>query len=205
MANNGNKSESSVSGTESMERIIERVVTSFLQALQTNKNNGMPERQEELVIIKQFQDLKPTTFTGDLDPMVADAWVKDMENIFHTLPYTERQKINGLLANITIEPTLIKEIKARQCEGKLLKKKYEEQRSTLDPDFTISNGTLKFQNRICVPNLPELKKKILVEAHSSRFIVHPGNTKMYHDLKEHYWWTGMKRDITSHVPKCLHC
>lgn len=73
MANNGNGSESSVSGTESMERIMERAITSFLQALQTNINNGMLERREESVTIKQFQDLKPTTFTGGPDKMIADA------------------------------------------------------------------------------------------------------------------------------------
>ena len=28
---------------------------------------------------------------------------------------------------------------------------------------------------------------------------------MYHDLKEHYWWIVMKRDVASHVSKCLHC
>ncbi|XP_028104428.1 uncharacterized protein LOC114303512 [Camellia sinensis] len=37
-------------------------------------------------------DLKPTTFTGGPDPMIADAWVKDMEKIIRALPYTERQK-----------------------------------------------------------------------------------------------------------------
>ncbi|XP_028054232.1 uncharacterized protein LOC114258479 [Camellia sinensis] len=93
MANNGNGSESSVSGTESMERIMERAVTNFLQALQTNINNGMPERREEPVTIKQFQDLKPTTFTGGPDPMVADAWVKDMKKIFRALSCTKRQKV----------------------------------------------------------------------------------------------------------------
>lgn len=114
-------------------------------------------------------------------------------------------KISGLLINITMEPTLIEEIKARQWEDKLLKKKYDEQKSTPNPGFIISNGILKFLNQICVPDIPKLKKKILVEAHSLRFAVHPGNTKMYHDLKEHYWWTRTKRDIASHVSKCLHC
>ncbi|XP_028081967.1 uncharacterized protein LOC114283358 [Camellia sinensis] len=65
----------------------------FLQALQTNINNGMPEQREEPVTIKQFQNLKPTTFTSGPDPMVADAWVKDMEKIFCALPCTERQKV----------------------------------------------------------------------------------------------------------------
>ncbi|XP_028061078.1 uncharacterized protein LOC114264594 [Camellia sinensis] len=97
------------------------------------------------------------------------------------------RKINGLLANIIVEPALIEKIRAHQCEDKLLKKKYEKQRSTLDPDFTMSNGMLKFYNRICVLDLLELKKKILIEAYSSRFAIHPGKTEMYHDLKERFW------------------
>ena len=60
-----------------------------------------------------------------------------------TLTY---HKINGLLANIIVELALIEEIKARQCEDKLLKKKYKEQRNMPNPDFTISNGILKFRN-----------------------------------------------------------
>ncbi|XP_028066695.1 uncharacterized protein LOC114269568 [Camellia sinensis] len=126
--------------------------------------------------------------------------------ITRSLAYTcVPRKINELLANIIVEPALIEEIRARQCEDKLLQKKYEEQRSMPDPDFTLSNEMLKFWNRICVPDLPKLKKKILVEAHSSRFAIHPSNTKMYHDLKERFWWTGMEKDIASHVSKCLHC
>ncbi|XP_028072845.1 uncharacterized protein LOC114275056 [Camellia sinensis] len=67
MANNGNGSESSVSGTESMERIMERAVTSFLQALQTNINNGMPERTE--VYRSCTISLKGKTLYVDLIPI----------------------------------------------------------------------------------------------------------------------------------------
>ena len=28
---------------------------------------------------------------------------------------------------------------------------------------------------------------------------------MYHDLKDTYWWNGMKRDIAEFVSKCLTC
>nr|GEV01908.1 putative reverse transcriptase domain-containing protein [Tanacetum cinerariifolium] len=33
------------------------------------------------------------------------------------------------------------------------------------------------------------------EAYTSRYSVHPGADKMYYDLKDLYWWPGMKRDI----------
>jgi hypothetical protein len=37
-----------------------------------------------------------------------------------------------------------------------------------------------------VPKKEELKKKILDEAHLSRYSIHPESTKMYHDLKQQF-------------------
>ena len=51
----------------------------------------------------------------------------------------------------------------------------------------------------------ELRQHILVEAHNSRYSIHPGATKMYSDLWEVYWWNGMKKDITDFVSKCPNC
>ncbi|GKA15802.1 putative reverse transcriptase domain-containing protein [Tanacetum coccineum] len=42
-------------------------------------------------------------------------------------------------------------------------------------------------------------------AHASRYSVHPGADKMYYDLKDMYWWPGMKKDIAIYVSKCLTC
>ncbi|KAG8474681.1 hypothetical protein CXB51_031149 [Gossypium anomalum] len=75
-----------------------------------------------------------------------------------------------------------------------------------ESDFRIgSDGCLMFKDRICVPKNEELIQKILQEAHSSYFSIHPGSTKMYNDLKKMYWWNGMKRDISEFVSKCLIC
>ncbi|GJW23848.1 putative reverse transcriptase domain-containing protein [Tanacetum coccineum] len=43
------------------------------------------------------------------------------------------------------------------------------------------------------------------EAHKSRYSVHPGADKMYYDLRDMYWWSGMKRDIATYVTECLTC
>jgi hypothetical protein len=50
---------------------------------------------------------------------------------------------------------------------------------------------------LVVPKNPELRKKILDEAHLSKFSMHPGSNKMYHDLRSLYWWTRMKRELLS--------
>ncbi|GKD84141.1 putative reverse transcriptase domain-containing protein [Tanacetum coccineum] len=35
------------------------------------------------------------------------------------------------------------------------------------------------------------------EAHTSKYSVHPGVDKMYYDLRDLYWWPGMKKDIAT--------
>ena len=51
----------------------------------------------------------------------------------------------------------------------------------------------------------QIKEDLLTEAHESLYSVHPGSTKMYHDLKKCYWWPGMKREVAFRVSKCLTC
>jgi hypothetical protein len=66
-------------------------------------------------------------------------------------------------------------------------------------------GVLWYKGRVCVPNVKELKAKILHEAHESAYSIHPGGNKMYHDLKTTYWWYNMKRDVAEYVALCDTC
>ena len=61
------------------------------------------------------------------------------------------------------------------------------------------------RGHLCVPNVGELRQHIFIEAHKSRYSIHPGATKMYRDLLEVFWWNGMKRDIVDFVAKCPNC
>jgi hypothetical protein len=66
-------------------------------------------------------------------------------------------------------------------------------------------GVLWFEDRLVVPKNPALRKKILDEAHLSKFSMHPGSNKMYHDLRSLYWWTRMKREIAKYISECDTC
>ncbi|XP_070058101.1 uncharacterized protein [Nicotiana tomentosiformis] len=57
------------------------------------------------------------------------------------------------------------------------------------------DGVLRLQGRLCIPNVDGLKEMILEKAHNSSYSIHPGATKMYRDLRQHYWWRRMKKDI----------
>ncbi|GKA93247.1 putative reverse transcriptase domain-containing protein [Tanacetum coccineum] len=67
------------------------------------------------------------------------------------------------------------------------------------------DGEIYFFDRIWIPSVGGIRKLIMDEAHTSRYSVHPGADKMYYDLRDLYWWPGMKRDIAEYVSKCLTC
>ena len=64
---------------------------------------------------------------------------------------------------------------------------------------------LWINERLCVPDMDNLREKILEEAHYIAYSVHPGTTKMYHSIKDLYWWDGMKKDVVDFISKCLTC
>ena len=71
-------------------------------------------------------------------------------------------------------------------------------------EFQIrDDGMIVKGQRMCVLDYGEQKRDIMEEAHSSAYAMHPGSTKMYMTLKEHYWWNGMKKEIANFVSRCL--
>ena len=50
--------------------------------------------------------------------------------------------------------------------------------------------------------MDNLRKEILKEAHFAAYSVHPA-TKMYHNIRDLYWWDGLKKDVADYIAKCL--
>ncbi|CAN6476307.1 unnamed protein product [Victoria cruziana] len=61
------------------------------------------------------------------------------------------------------------------------------------------------RGKIWIPSYPDLSNEVLSGLHSSRFLIHPGGTKMYHEAKRCFWWPGMRKDIADFVAHCLIC
>ncbi|OMO58913.1 reverse transcriptase [Corchorus capsularis] len=113
--------------------------------------------------------------------------------------------IEGMLASLRIQPMLIERIKEAQLVDSALQKVRANIETGAPSDFrTHDDGSLRFGDRLCVPNDVEIKKVVLDEAHYSGYTVHPGGTKMYRDLKETYWWNNMKREI-GELAQCIVC
>ncbi|GJR07387.1 putative reverse transcriptase domain-containing protein [Tanacetum coccineum] len=56
-----------------------------------------------------------------------------------------------------------------------------------------------------VPLTGNVRTLIMDEAHKSRYSLHVRANKMYYDLRDMYWWPGMKKYIALYVSKCLTC
>ncbi|WVZ63364.1 LOW QUALITY PROTEIN: hypothetical protein U9M48_013001 [Paspalum notatum var. saurae] len=104
------------------------------------------------------------------------------------------------------KPTLEQEIREHQKDDEKLQEIRELLKLGKAPHFREDEqGTLCYKNRICVPNVDSIRKLILSEAHDTAYFIHPGSTKMYYDLKERFWWYGMKRVMAEYVVICDTC
>ena len=86
------------------------------------------------------------------------------------------------------ESSFIVDVKAKQHLDPILMELKDSVLSKKNESLSLwEDGVLSYQSRLCVPNINDLRPNIIVEAHSSRYSIHLGSTKIYHDLKEIYW------------------
>ena len=80
------------------------------------------------------------------------------------------------------------------------------QSSAIDEGWAIhTDGSVRYRGRVVVPQLTDLRDKILREFYCTQFAVHPSVTKMYRDLRCQYYWREMKRHVRDFVRLCLTC
>jgi hypothetical protein len=146
--------------------------------------------------------------------VVADALSRKVHcNYLPAVPLTEEESSTRVLPNlslfnITLTPTLRDEIKAAQKNDKgmgHIKRRMQEGDPKIACFREDADGTLLFKERLVVPRKEALKKKILDEAHTSWYSIHPGSTKMYHDMRQQFWWIRMKREAAHYVSECDTC
>jgi hypothetical protein len=134
-------------------------------------------------------------------------------NCLSAVPWTGEESSTQVLPNlsmfnITLTPTLKVEIIAAQKDDEgmgHIKRRMREGDLKVACFHGDAKRTLWFKERLVVPRRETLKKKILDEAHTSRYSIHPGSTKMYHDLRQQFWWTRMKHEAARYISECDTC
>jgi hypothetical protein len=109
----------------------------------------------------------------------------------------------GILTNVKLESVLLQRIIDAQRTDKGMKYIHEKMEAGKADCFRKDDqGVIWFKDRIVVPKDTIVRQQILDEAPLSRYSLHPRSTKMYQDLKQHYWWTKMKIEIARYVARC---
>jgi hypothetical protein len=147
--------------------------------------------------------------------VVADALSRKVSCHYLTMeisdipPCQKMEKLNlgmiqhGTLNQLQLESVLLQRIMDAQKDNEGMKHIREKIKARRAKCFRKDDqGIVWFNNRIVVPKNEEIRQQILDEVHLSRYSIHPGSTKMYHDLKQHYWWTKMKIEIACYVARC---
>ncbi|KAJ0915815.1 putative nucleotidyltransferase, Ribonuclease H [Helianthus annuus] len=107
---------------------------------------------------------------------------------------------------LTIQSSLPAQIRTAQMEAlKPENVKAEALRGSRQRLEQKEDGAYYVTGRIWVPLYGGLRELVMDEAHKSRYSVHPGSDKMYHDIRTTYWWPSMKAHIATYVGKCLTC
>ena len=93
----------------------------------------------------------------------------------------------ALIATLQIWPVLRERIQELQSTDPKFAKIKEQIQQGVETPFSIQDDVIMMGNRLCVPDADNLRKEILDKAHNAPYAMHPGTTKMYNTLRQHYW------------------
>jgi hypothetical protein len=74
-----------------------------------------------------------------------------------------------------------------------------------DKGFTLSDGIIKYKNRIWLGNNVEAHKAVLLALHSSGLGGHSGVTTTYHKVKALFAWSNLKQFVKDYISACEVC
>src|SRR4051812_48495252 len=113
---------------------------------------------------------------------------------------------SGFVATLEVKPDLLERIRgAQKNDAEIEEIKRNMNRGKAEGFREDEHGAILFEKRICVLQDEDIRKLLLQEAHDSLYSIHPGNTKMYLDLREIFWWPSLKREIAKYIALCDVC
>ncbi|XP_070026298.1 uncharacterized protein [Nicotiana sylvestris] len=165
-------------------------------------SKSMEEHEEHLRIA--LQTLKENELYAKFSKLQRRSLGREIQKLANDGIRLDETEEGDITAYALAQSSLVAHVKAKQDDDPYLVKLKEGVRSKQITAFTLgSDGVLKLNDRLCVLDVDGLRKAIMEEAHSSRYSIHPGAPKMYLDLKELYWWKGMKKQTDGQAERTI--
>ena len=131
--------------------------------------------------------------------------MKDVHRLARLGVRLEDSPKGGFMVHHNSELSLVFEVNSKQHLDQPLMELKESIIGKINESFSLGGGVLRYQERLYVPNMDDLRNRILEKAHGSRYSIHPCSNKLCHDLRKVFWLDGLKMDITEFVVKCSNC
>ncbi|GJV81674.1 putative reverse transcriptase domain-containing protein [Tanacetum coccineum] len=109
------------------------------------------------------------------------------------------------ILNARTEARKPENIKNKDVGGMLIENSKDLEKLRTEKLEPRADGKLCLNGRSWLPCYDDLRIVIMHESQKSKYFIHPSFDKMYHDMKNLYWWPDMKADIATYVSKCLTC
>ena len=123
---------------------------------------------------------------GVLASVVSHEW--QMLEVVGQFGLQYRDQAQGVLGSLAATPSLLSiVIESQGQDAEIVSIRDRVQLGISDEGWAIhTDGSIRYKGWVVVPQLTDLREE-LREFHCSRFAVHPGGTKMYHDLRLQYY------------------
>jgi len=132
---------------------------------------------------------------------VADVWKAKWKELGH-----QDAVAHSFIYVMTVTPEIVMRVVQAQSKDSFCQEQIVRLLAEGAESYSVgSDGGLRFNGRLVVPEGEDLRHAVMTQSHGSKFTVHPGGDKMYQDMRRQYWWSGLKRDIAEFVSKCSTC
>ncbi|XP_059294427.1 uncharacterized protein LOC132047393 [Lycium ferocissimum] len=175
-------------------RMVEKRCLAYLAYVRHNSANIPPP--ESVPLVREFLEV----FLIDLPDVHQIATF-----IGACMVRLDISKPDKVLAYMEARSSLLEHIRARQFDHAKLCKIRDKVLKEKERRQLLTVRVLRMKGGIYFPKVGDFTSLIMEDTHSSRYSIHSGATKMYRDLKQHYWWCSMKTDIAGFMSRCLNC
>lgn len=108
-----------------------------------------------------------------------------------------------VLAISTVVPTWLNQVvQDTNCADMITKLSIDSQAI---PNFTLSNGLLRYKEKLFIGSNGTLRQQLLDSFHNSDLGGHSGERATYQRVKLHFHWPKMKQQVIELVKSCLVC
>ncbi|VFQ74456.1 unnamed protein product [Cuscuta campestris] len=126
---------------------------------------------------------------------------------FGTHPVNEGHSDDGQLCHLSQPlPAILQRIHAENTTRPDLQRMHGEyQRGVLQPPFSVINGVLYYNTRLCISGESDLRLELLKEYHASHTGGHTGVHRTFQRLAQSFYWPKMRADVRRFVASCQTC